>query len=146
MKALLSVTLLCLAVAWLAPALAGEQPTLSASTERATGGYYSLSWDGAGDVRYELQEAREPGFDTPRPIYEGRDTASVISGKPDGDYFYRVRTLSEAGPGPWSEPARVSVAHHSLARALQFFFVGALVFAVLVTVIIRGTREDRSAT
>ncbi|MFN2348212.1 MAG: fibronectin type III domain-containing protein [Thioalkalivibrio sp.] len=146
MKALLSVTLMCLSVAWLAPVLAEGQPTLSASTERATGGYFSLSWDGASDMPYELQEAREPGFDSPRSIYEGRDTASVISGKPDGDFFYRVRALNKAGPGPWSEPARVSVAHHSLARALQFFFVGALVFAVLVTVIIRGTREDRSET
>jgi len=146
MKGLLTTSLLLLTVVWLAPALAETPPTLSASTERATGGYYSLSWDGAGNVHYELQEAREPAFDSPRSIYEGRDTASVISGKPDGDFFYRVRALSEAGPGPWSEPARVSVAHHSLTRALQFFFVGALVFAVLVTVIIRGTREDRSET
>lgn len=131
------------AVAIVPPVSADTPPTVSVSPERAAGGFYRLAWEGPPDARFEVQEADSGTFDEPRPVYTGHDTASVISGKSDGDFFYRVRIVDEAEPGPWSETARVTVAHHSLTRALQFFSVGALVFAVLVLVIARGAREDR---
>jgi hypothetical protein len=132
-----------LAVSAFAGARADTAPVISASPEWATGGFYRLAWEGPADARFEVQEADSEAFDEPRPVYTGHDTASVLSGKSDGEFFYRVRVVRETEPGPWSETARVTVAHHSLARALQFFFVGALVFAVLVAVIVRGARKDR---
>lgn len=138
MRTLLMASMLALSMC----ALADSAPVVSASPERATGGFFRLAWEGPGQARFEVQEASDEAFDDPRTLYTGRDTASVISGRADGEFFYRVRALGDDGHGPWSEPVRVAVAHHSLARAMQFFFMGALVFAVLVAVIIKGARED----
>ncbi|ACL71278.1 hypothetical protein [Thioalkalivibrio sulfidiphilus] len=137
------VLLLLWCLSLLAAPAALAAPDLRASPERATDGVYRLSWEADGAARFELQESDGAHFNPARTLYTGADTASVITGRPDGEYFYRVRVLGESGPGPWSEPLQVTVQHHSLARALQFFVVGALVFAVLLAVIIRGVREDR---
>lgn len=143
MRRAVFAALTCLSLLALPPAMAA--PDLRASPERATDGVYRLSWEAHGAPRFELQESDGADFNPARPVYTGSDTASVITGKPDGAYFYRVRVLGESGPGPWSEPLQVTVQHHSLARALQFFVVGALVFAVLLAVIVRGAREDETS-
>jgi hypothetical protein len=90
----------------------------------------------AGTV-YAVNERRSdlPG---PRLIYRGTDTATVISGKPDGVYSYTVQT----GDGKFfSNSLDVSVHHHSLATALKFFSIGAIVFAFILIAIIRGNRQ-----
>jgi hypothetical protein len=135
--------LLCVTLLVISPVQAGLMPSLSASPELASDGVYRLTWGADGASRYEVQESSGAGFNSARSVYVGGDTATVITGKPDGEYFYRVRVLGESGPGAWGEPLQVTVQHHSLARALQFFVVGALVFAVLLAVIFRGIREDR---
>jgi hypothetical protein len=148
MRTVLTAGLLMLACATAATtaaaaAQADTAPVISVSPERATAGFYRLAWEGPADARFEVQEADNEAFDEPRPVYTGHDTASVISGKSNGEFFYRVRVSGGEGPGPWSETTRVTVAHHGLSRALQFFLVGALVFAMLVVVIARGAPEDR---
>lgn len=71
-------------------------PTLSADTAIATAGYFRLSWvvSGPGKLpRFELQESANADFLDPRTIYNGPDAATTFSGRSDGDYYFRVRSL-----------------------------------------------------
>jgi hypothetical protein len=117
-------------------------PRLTVDNTVATAGFYSLSWE-TGNAHVELQEANEPGFDHPATAYTGPDRATVISGKPSGTWYYRIRTLDNQRAGPWSEPLTVTVAHHSLSRALLFLGLGVTVFIATVLMIVRGS--DKTA-
>lgn len=112
---------------------------LSASPGRSTTGTFSLSWEGAEGALYELIEASGEGDS--QIVYQGTDTASVMTGKPNGSYSYRVRAQHTGSPSAWSQPVGVTVAHHSLTRALGFFTVGLLVFLATLTLILRGERN-----
>jgi hypothetical protein len=112
-------------------------PGLSVDNAVATAGFYSLGWGGTAQV--ELQEAAGPDFDQPVTVYTGPDRATVISGKPNGTWFYRIRSLDDQRTGPWSEPLTVTVAHHSLTRAFLFLGLGVIVFIATVLMIVRGS-------
>ena len=122
-------------------------PVLNTNNPAPTAGYYQLSWHIAGAEsgknnpytgEFILQEAHHKDFSDADTIYKGMDTASVISGKPNGSYFYRV---SRANPMPeWSESVQVQVTHHSLQRAFIFFSIGAVVFILILTVIWRESK------
>lgn len=103
-------------------------PLLSATLEPAelesNEGYYQLSWDAAESV--SLIEAESPDFSDGIVIYSGRDTGHVVSGKPDGVWHYRIEAVD--GGDILSDPAVITVRHHSLMRALSFFALGAVVF------------------
>ncbi len=114
-------------------------PRLSSDTDVATAGFFRLTWQADSD-RVELQEASGDDFRNPVTLYTGSDTSSVISGKPDGTWFYRLRAIEDGQPGPWSEPVEVKVAHHSLYRAFTFLFLGVVVFISIVVMVIRGSR------
>jgi hypothetical protein len=113
-------------------------PRLTADSQISTAGYYRLSWTSDTADKFILQENVTPSFGSPRTLYTGLDTATVISGKSTGTYFYRVGARSESGRTEWSEITRVEVAHHSLSRALLFFVTGFIVFIAILLVIIRG--------
>jgi hypothetical protein len=117
-------------------------PRLHADTDIATAGFYRLSWE-AGAGRVELQEAESPGFAHPATRYLGHDRATVISGRPDGVWYYRLRSRDDARAGPWSETVRVTVQHHPLSRALLFFGLGIAVFLATLLMILRGTGQAR---
>lgn len=139
---------LVLVAALSAPAMGAEALELESNTELATAGFYRLSWeaDGHSETQFELQEATGPGFADARTLYRGPDLATVLSGRADGQYYYRVRTMSSAGAGQWSEPVHVSVEHHSLARAFGFFAAGAVVFLATLGLIVFGTRQSRGGS
>jgi len=123
-------------------ALAGPSaPRLSADTEIATAGYFRLTWT-SGTEPFELQEASVPDFRNPDTVYRGPDRASVISGKPDGILYYRVRSVASSQPGAWSDAVTVTVAHHDLSRALMFLGLGVIVFIAIVVMVVRGKRIE----
>ena len=127
----------------LATASAGDPaPRLSSDTEVASAGFYRLMWETHAE-RVELQEAADPEFRHATTPYRGPDRATVISGKPNGTWYYRVRAADGADPGAWSPAVTVTVAHHSLARALMFLSLGVIVFVATATMIIRGTRSTQ---
>jgi hypothetical protein len=107
---------------------------LEVSPELSTSGTFNLSWEGTEGERYRLLQLN--GEAPPRLIYEGTDTARVMTGLPSGDYTYRVD-----GESGHSEPRSVTVAHHSLTRAFSFFGVGLLVFIATIFLVVRGERE-----
>lgn len=115
-------------------------PAFSSVPERDRAGFFTLSWSADGPVEVEWTPPAAAGVAGEFvPLYAGRDSATTLSGLPNGDYRFRVRAMGADG---WSDEARVSVEHHSLARALGFFAVGAVVFLVLIGSIVRGMRMD----
>lgn len=128
-----------------------EIPVLTTDTELATAGYYQLSWQpgmaGASNknLHFELQKSNHQSFQTARTIYRGPDQASVISGQPNGNYYYRVRAIySNDYVSDWSEAVLVKVKHHSLQRAWVFFITGAFVFLItLIFIIASASNKNR---
>jgi hypothetical protein len=132
------------ALAGVAPQAGAQETTgdvleLAASTERSDTGSYRLSWSSGGDLEVTLEEATRADFTDARTLYRGVDGATVVSGRFDGVYHYRARR----GGGAWSAPVTVTVAHHSLAEALAYLAVGAVVFVATVALIVGGHRRHR---
>ena len=130
--------LAALLLAGLASPVFGQGLELAADTEVSDTGFYSLSWAGGGRP-VTLQEATIADFSDADTIYEGVDEATVVSGKLDGIYYYRIRE----GEGPWSETLVVTVRHHSLVQAFSFLALGAVVFLATAALIIGGHRRHR---
>lgn len=140
---LISAVLLLLCLFPAAPVLAqNSAPRLSSDSDVATAGFFRLSWETEAG-RVELQEATAPGFRSPVISYSGPDRATVISGKPNGEWYYRVRAVEEDRPESWSETVKVTVAHHNPSRALLFLSVGIVVFVAIVMMIVRGPGKTR---
>ena len=99
-----------------------------------------------------MQQGFDSLFDSTRIRYTGPDMASYISGLKNGDYYFRVRTVTDHGNahGDWSGTVTVTVEHHSLTLALTLAGLGGLVFLLTVAVVVQGTRaserEFRSQT
>lgn len=123
------------------PPQAPATPSLTSDSTRPTAGYYQLNWSGASTTSFQLQESRQADFAGAVTLYQGPDRATVLTGRPDGDYYYRLRILDTDGAGPWSDPLEVQVRHHPLARALLFFALGALVFLATLVAILAGNRR-----
>jgi hypothetical protein len=122
----------------MAPAPVPAAPVeLGADTELATAGYFQLRWRAEGAVIVE--EDTQPDFASPRVIYRGSDNARVLSGKPDGDWYYRARTVG--ADNAFGNVVQVTVRHHPVERAFAFFGLGALVFLSTLGLIIKGARS-----
>jgi len=118
---------------------------LSTDTQVATAGYYQLRWQGDNaHASYRLLESDNPRFNHSTVIYQGPDLARVMSGKRNGSYYYRVAELQGKTPVVVSNTVVVKVAHHSLAKALMFFAIGAAVFLATLFLILRGNRHSRN--
>jgi len=99
-----------------------------------------LSWQVPESGSVELQQ-QGVNLDEYQTIYMGSDAASVITGLADGDYSYRIRTVTAEGAySNWTTPVSVTVHHHPLSRAFGFFAIGAIVFISTIVLIVLGTR------
>ena len=121
--------------------LLNSVPRLSSNIAVASAGFFRLNWETDAKL-VELQEAKNPSFQDPHSVYFGPDRATVISGKSNGTWYYRVRAANDTQTGPWSEPVPVVVAHHSLSRALAVLSIGIVVFLATVLMIIRRTEKS----
>ena len=118
---------------------ADEAPVLNSNKDVAKAGFFKLTWqEELGAV--EIEEAMNPNFTVPNKLYPGSDSATVISGKPNGEWYYRARLMDEGQVGSWGETTRVTVEHHPLSRALFFFFSGLIMFITTCWLVIRGER------
>ncbi|MGD8812014.1 MAG: hypothetical protein PVH16_04700 [Thioalkalispiraceae bacterium] len=100
-----------------------------------------MSWTTGTKQDYQLQESASEDFQSYKTIYQGPDQASVISGKPDGVYYYRIVGM-DSQPPVSSNTLKVSVAHHPLVNAFVFFTAGAMVFVAILFLIIKGSRQS----
>ncbi len=69
-----------------------------------------LEWGAEGEMlEYVLERAASPDFAEPEVVFEGRSTSWTAPTDRPGTYYFRVRAISDGGPGPWSEPQQVVV-------------------------------------
>lgn len=121
---------------------------LKSGTTLATAGYFQLIWswpDAPADINYSLMEITAANKNSNgHEIYDGPDLASVISGKPNGTYRYRVRAIDALhNVVAQSNQIAVVVAHHSLLRAWLIFSLGAFVFVAILVVVQRESAKSR---
>jgi predicted phage tail protein len=76
-----------------------------------TDGIYVLNWTASptSGVTYRLQEDTDPNFGNPLQVYLGTGTSFTIGSgaapnnpRPNGTYYYRVRSENSAGPSGWT--------------------------------------------
>jgi len=103
-------------------------------------GYYVLRWN--SDREVELEESSDPDFITAKRIYRGNDSASSISGKRNGRYYYRLR-FANRPDATWSAVQVAVVRHHPLDQALILLGTGALVFLSASLFILISDRRTR---
>lgn len=126
----------------IASSAAMATPKLESDSALATAGYYQLRWSDGDGKSFVLEESEDPAFKDATKLYQGADSATLVSGRPNGTYYYRIRA---AQPGnTWSDTVKVVVTHHPLSRALLFFVLGALVFLATLTVVIRGNLTHKN--
>lgn len=112
-------------------------------------GHTRLEWSSPNSqledstIEFELQKSGSSSFQSPLTIYRGPDTASFVSGLPNGIHYYRVRSVdTNQNTSTWSEPVEITVQHHSLQLAFTLFAVGLVVFAATVFVIVKGSKQE----
>jgi len=135
-----SITIFCLSI-FLGSAPAIAAPKLESDSDSSAAGFYQLHWANQHAGNFILEESRKPDFSDAKTLYQGPDTATLVSGRKNGTYYYRVR--NEEAAKDWSNSIQVKVIHHPLSRALLFFSLGALVFIATLTMVIRGNLVHR---
>ncbi len=118
--------------------------SLASDTEIATAGFYQLQWESEQSGTWHLQESNNANLEDYKVIYTGPDLARIISGKPDGIYYYRIVTANKPA-AHMSNIVKVTVAHHPLTNAFLFFIVGAFIFLAILLSILKGNRNNTQA-
>jgi len=116
---------------------------LTCPTAPSDTGAYRLHWEtptgntlaGQGQV-FRLEE-------NGALLYRGPQTATTVSGRPEGDYAYRVGVVAGREVAEWSVPCTVAVRPPSLGLAAGLFSLGLLVFVATVVLVVRGHRAHR---
>ncbi len=89
-------------------------------------------------VIFELQQADSKDFASPSVRYQGPDRASVLTGFPEGQFHFRVRSYLDGVAGPWSEPVSVSFDYISMTKVWVLVAVGSLMFILTIGAIGMG--------
>lgn len=110
-------------------------PSLRCPGSTSDTGAYRIAWSRENDVVVRVEE-------NGAVLYEGRQDATTVSGRPAGEYTYRIGVL-ESEDVSWTDSCTITVAPPSLALAFFLFGVGFTVFASLLLVIVRGHRAHR---
>ena len=131
-------------------AVSGEPfsvPLLSIKAEEAAG-HLTLKWQTHTSenepewTEFILQVSKDPKFSSPRTVYQGPHKSSMISGLPDGTYFFRVRAHSNgtATWSAWSQPQKLKVRHHSLTLAVTLSILGSIILLLVIITLWGGAR------
>ncbi len=116
--------------------------SLSVDTPLSREGYFVLNWSSdASYTKLLLQQSDSAEFSAPTIKNISGDESITITGLADGQYYFRLVT----GDFIVSNALSVRVEHHSMVRALSFFLLGFLLFAVLLLSIYRGHRMQEAS-
>ncbi|MEQ8353060.1 MAG: hypothetical protein RH862_16345 [Leptospiraceae bacterium] len=155
---------------------------LSGKTPTTREGYFTLKWElpedfqlvGPGQAtspdRLVLLESTQPNLEDPVIFHDDQDMSVAMSGKTDGDLYYRIFLLRKgdslnqggATASNWSADVNralsqyegytlisasntyhVKVEHYSLQTAFLYFGIGAFLFIITTAVIIVGTYKNK---
>jgi hypothetical protein len=118
-------------------------PELVCPRDSSDTGAFQLSWTAPVDASFRLEERELDGAGgAVTVVYEGYDTATTLTGRPEGSYEYRVATIQPEST-QWSVPCVVEVAPPSLGLAFALFGAGLAVTVGTVVAILRGHRAHR---
>lgn len=76
--------------------------TPSLDRVEAAGNRILISWSAAAQQDYVVTEARQQDFSDEQTVFEGKGSTALLFGRPPGDYFYRLRTVSGGVWSGWS--------------------------------------------
>jgi hypothetical protein len=120
----------------------------SSLKEESSSGHIKIIWKQAkgtmDGMDFQLQKSMDSSFQKGTMVYRGDDLATYVSGLANGNYFFRLRFVSEGSKIPlssWSAPLQLTVKHHSMQSAFLLFILGAVVFLSTVVVLIKGLKD-----
>jgi len=91
------------------PPAPADFPVITPSRPINNGKSLLSGWKDVKGYRYELQIARDDGFQQPLSSIVVRQDYALLPSLPTGDYFIRLRLLDEGGRyGPWCQPVAFS--------------------------------------
>lgn len=121
------------------PSWAQEAPSFQTVEQTLDAGYIQLKWQGPEGANYTLQESITPNFANAPILYQGTDTKLFISGRENGELYYRLKTTNS----DWTKPLKLTVKHHSQQKAIWFLLIGFVVFIATLMAIFSGMRRDK---
>lgn len=110
-------------------------------TERPSdNGVVTLEWEASGS-EVEVEQSIAADFQNPRLVYRGPQTASVVTGLREGEYYFRIR---HAGETEWSPALAVRVEYISRERLFVLLSLGGVVVVATIGAIFAGYRLNRT--
>lgn len=103
-------------------------------------GVVTLQWEASGK-EVEVQRSVTPDFQKPRLVYRGTQTASVVTGLREGEYYFRIRDAEEA---EWSPALAVRVEYISRTKLFVLLSLGGVVVMGTIGAIFSGYRSNRT--
>jgi PDZ domain-containing secreted protein len=106
-------------------------------------GTLELEWSQEkGDTNtFTIERGANPSFEQSLLVYQGPDTATFVSGLPEGRHYFRLRE----GAGPWSDSVLiVEVEFVSGTFVVILLSAGTLCLIFLVTALVQGQRGLKS--
>lgn len=115
------------------------------SPRQANQGHVVLEWEADAQevVEYELQQAGDSGFSSPRGRYTGPDRGFFASGLEEGDHYFRVRISGPDAASPWSEALLVEVRYPRPGMVVALMVTGTVVFVLTVGAVLLGSRRKK---
>lgn len=114
---------------------ASEELLLEGPVEPVTEGFFQLKFTGATNTsKVIIERAATADFKEVTSHYApmGSFNQLALSGFSSGEYYFRAQEN-----GHTSNTVMITVQHHSLTQAFILFFIGAVMFILLVATILR---------
>lgn len=112
------------------------EPSLTCPESESDTGAYRIAWQSDGGTVVRIEE-------NGTLLYEGSEDATTVSGRPAGEYVYRIGQVETNGQTAWIDSCRVTVSPPSLTLAISLFGIGLAVFASVLFVVVRGHRAHQ---
>ncbi|MHC4779628.1 MAG: fibronectin type III domain-containing protein, partial [Planctomycetota bacterium] len=82
--------------------VAPAAPTVITVPATSNTGNYTVSWNASvGATSYDLEEDTTAAFSSPTTVYTGANLSFGVTGKGNGNYYYRVRASNAVGNSAW---------------------------------------------
>jgi hypothetical protein len=123
------------------PVFSEESPVLTASAQKVSEGFITLSWKQLGSTKaVTLQVANDPQLQqTVRSMALQGQSEVHLSGFRNGEYYAQLFNDTGVALGA---PVQFQVQHRDLGNATLLFCLGAVLFAFLLALLVRFTRSS----
>lgn len=109
-------------------------------------GTVTLSWKKPDTLEIELQQSTTKDFAEISTRYRGTDSASVLTGLPEGTHYFRI---ADASTSEWSAPLAMKVEFFPRWKLWLILSIGAGVVLATIGAIVAGhfsTKSEEEAT